>query len=226
MEDLQKNLARFGDEKTSDDEKTSADEKSLNAQKSFLEVKDVVNDISSIASDMLDLVRDLLDVGRVEVGGFSIDLGKKIDLRDVVRRAVRLNYDYSLKRRISLISEVSDDVPLVNLDAKRMKQILTNLISNSVKYSPEGSKVKVLVQKNASEEIEIIVEDNGFGMSEEQVALAFNKYQTIRNPNSGMVDSFGLGLPIVKELVELQGGKIEMKSKVGVGTRVRVSGRW
>ena len=69
---------------------------------------------------------------------------------------------------------------------------------------------------------EIIVADQGFGMTPSQVETAFEKYQTIENPNSGKVDSFGLGLPIVKQLVELQNGTIEVRSELNKGTEVKL----
>ncbi len=179
-----------------------------------------------------------------------MNLNSEIDLRDVVKRAVKLNYDYSLKRNVAIKVEISDEVKLVKLDAKRMKQIFTNLISNAVKYSPAGSEVKVMIKNISSYQddvnmwtglqtqssarfstesntkeiknnfLEISVADQGFGMTQSQIQTAFQKFQTIENPNSGSVDSFGLGLPITKQLVELQNGTIKMKSEVGKGTIV------
>lgn len=81
-----------------------------------------------------------------------------------------------------------------------MKQILTNLISNAVKYSPRHSEIKIIC-KNSDGFLEISVIDQGFGMSTPQIQTAFQKYQTIQNPNSDSVDSFGLGLAITKHLV-------------------------
>jgi signal transduction histidine kinase len=170
---------------------------------------------------MGELVHDILDVAQVSSGNFSVDLSREIDLRDVVKRAVRLNYDYALRRNVSLKVEMSDEVKAVKLDAKRMKQVLTNLISNAVKYSPAHKEVKIIC-KNNSEFLEISVIDQGFGMSAAQIETAFEKYQTIQNPNSGSVDSFGLGLPITKQLVELQNGAIEVNSEVGKGTEMKI----
>jgi signal transduction histidine kinase len=214
------------------------------------ESKSCISDIASITSDMLSLVHDILDVSKVSSGNFSVNLNSEIDLRDVVKRAVKLNYDYSLKRNVAIKVEISDEVKLVKLDAKRMKQIFTNLISNAVKYSPAGSEVKVMIKNISSYQddvnmwtglqtqssarfstesntkeiknnfLEISVADQGFGMTQSQIQTAFQKFQTIENPNSGSVDSFGLGLPITKQLVELQNGTIKMKSEVGKGTIV------
>jgi two-component system phosphate regulon sensor histidine kinase PhoR len=162
-----------------------------------------------------------LDLGQLASGNFSVDLSKEIDVRDAVKRAVRMNYDYALKRRIQLKVEIDEDVRLINLDAKRIKQVLTNLISNAVKYSSQGSEVQI-IGKNNSEFLEILVMDQGFGMKPEEVATAFEKYKTIENPNSGTVDSFGLGLPITKHLVEIQNGSLEVKSEINKGTEIKL----
>ncbi len=98
---------------------------------------------------------------------------------------IKLNYDLSLRRKISLKMQIADDVELIRLDMKRMKQILTNLVSNAIKYSDENTEIIVSV-KNI--------------FKDDQIKTAFEKYQTIQNPNTGIVDSFGLGLPITKPL--------------------------
>jgi signal transduction histidine kinase len=198
----------------------------LKNPKSAEECADCIKEINVAATEMDELVHDILDVEAASLSGnFSVDLGKEIDLRDVIKRSVKLNYDYSLKRGVSLITEVADDIKPIKLDAKRMKQVLTNLISNAVKYSPKQSVVKITARhaaENNQEFLEICVSDQGFGMTNSQIETAFQKYQTIQNPNTGSVDSFGLGLPITKQLVELQSGEIEVKSRVGQGTEMKL----
>lgn len=197
------------------------DEKHYNL--SAAERIDYLNHIDESVNDLNELVHDLLEVG---IGNnkeieFSVDLNQEIDIKDLIRRSIRLNKDYALRNSISIESNIAEDVSLIKLDAKRTKQILSNLISNSVKYSPEKTTIRISarnVMENKKNYLEIMVSDQGFGMTDEQINLAFEKYKTIQNPNSGKVDSFGLGLPIVKQLVELQKGKIEVKSKPNQGT--------
>jgi two-component system, sensor histidine kinase and response regulator len=214
------------------------------------EYQDYACEINQTALDLNELINDLLDVGQVHSGNFSVNLGQKIDVKDILKRSVRLNHDYALQRRINLKVDIADNLQPINLDPKRMKQILTNLISNAVKYSPERSEVIISAKNSfcypeALEEmqniekqhglmpsvknctltpgsLEITILDHGFGMSEEQLKNLFSKYQTFNNPNSGKVDSFGLGLAITKQLVEMQNGEIEIKSELGKGTRVRL----
>ena len=191
----------------------------VRGSESRAECLNYIKDIKQVAMEMDELVHDLLDIGSANSGNFSVNIATKINIADSIKRAVRLNWDYALRRNIYLKFEVADDVSPINLDAKRLKQILTNLISNAAKYSPHNTEVKILASVNRGSLL-ISVKDQGFGMTAAQVETAFEKYQTISNPNRGSVDSFGLGLPIVKQLTELMNGKIEMKSEVNKGTEV------
>lgn len=192
----------------------------LKNQKSAEECADYVQEINIAATEMNELVHDLLEVKTsYDSGNFSVDLSKEINLTDVVKRSVKLNYDYSLKRSVNVQTQIATNLKPIKLDPKRIKQILTNLISNSIKYSPSGSEVKIVAENN-NDNLVIAVTDQGFGMRKKQIKAAFEKYQTIENPNSGSVDSFGMGLPIVKQLVELQNGIIEVDSKLNEGTKI------
>ena len=190
------------------------------------ESDDCTKEILQTAIEMSDLLNDLLDVGAINSGQLSIDLSKKINVADILKRGVKLNYNYALKRNVALKSEIFGDVAPINLDGKKLKQILTNLISNAVKYSPKGSKIeisaKVFAEEASHNFLQISITDQGFGMTKDQIHLAFQKYQTIENPNSGTVDSFGLGLPIVKQLTEMMNGTIEVKSEINKGTEIKL----
>jgi len=183
---------------------------------------DWIKEINLAAVELSELIHDLLDVGAATSGNFAVDLSNEINVADAIKRSVKLNKDYAIRRRISLKVEIAEDVLLIKLDEKRVKQILSNLISNAVKYSAEKTTVSItaknFTEKNNQKYLEITISDQGFGMTPAQVETAFMKYKTIENPNSGKVDSFGLGLPIVKQLVELQKGEIGVTSEVGKGT--------
>ncbi len=198
----------------------------LSNQDSTLECMDYLKEINIAAVEMNELIHDILDVkSPSNSGNFSVDLSNTIDLSDIIKRSIKLNYGYSLRRNISLKTEITTILKPINLDAKRMKQIVTNLISNAVKYSPRQSEVKITARnlsENNIEFLEICVIDQGFGMTQDQIQTAFQKYQTIQNPNSGSVDSFGLGLPITKQLVELQNGSLEVKSEINQGTEIKL----
>lgn len=187
------------------------------------EITELAQDVENCANEVLEFISDLMDVNQVASGEFSIDLSKEIDIANIIRRSIRVNRDFARKRKIEIVGKIDDDVPYIKLDARRVKQILVNLISNSIKYSRADTEVKVYLHKifeGSKEKMQIIVEDQGFGMTPDQIKIALQKYGTIQNENSGRVDSFGLGLPLVKKLVELQNGIMDIDSKIGVGTKV------
>jgi len=185
---------------------------------------DHAKEIIKIANDLNELVHDLLDANSINSGSFAVDLSQEIDIADIIRRSVKINYDYSLLRHIIIKTTIENDLELVKLDAKRMKQILNNLISNALKYSPDKTEISIHAQNIVDLEnkkfLQIKVCDQGFGMSETELAAIFEKYKTFDNPNRGKVDSLGLGLPITKHLVELQNGSISFESKPNQGTEV------
>jgi signal transduction histidine kinase len=182
--------------------------------------KEYLEEISQAAITLNDLIHDLLDVSAIQSGNFSVDLSKEIDITNIIKSSVKLNYAYALKRQIKIEAKISKIKP-IKLDSKRTKQIITNIISNSVKYSPDNTIISVEAY-SCSDSVIVKIKDQGFGMSPEQVSKAFDKYQTFKNPNSKIVDSFGMGLSIVKELVDAQKGSIKIKSKLNQGTEVEL----
>jgi two-component system cell cycle sensor histidine kinase PleC len=194
--------------------------------KSLENCKNYIKEINSAALDLNELISDLLDVSQTSSGNFSIDLSNQIDISDVIKRSIRLNHDHALRKNITIKSINLFDSNSINLDEKRTKQILVNLISNAVKYSLGNSEIKVVTQnilaENNQKYLQISIVDQGFGMSAEEIKNAFQKYKTISTNSSKTLDSFGLGLPITKQLVELQNGVIEIKSEVGKGSEVLV----
>ncbi len=187
-------------------------------------IKKYAANINKAALEMLDLVHDLLDTKQASSSDFSVNKSE-VDVANLINRTIYLNNSYASRRKITITTTVDSSATPIFSDVKRLKQILTNLISNAIKYSKEDTGIKISARKfcrNNSEFLEITINDQGLGMTEWQVAIALQKYHIIRNDNSDNVDSFGLSLPIVKSLVELLGGMMEIKSKIHEGTNVNV----
>ena len=121
--------------------------------------------------------------------------------------------------RIRIDEYIEESLPKLFADGKRLRQVLINLISNSIKYSPPDTVINIsaLVKDG---KIHLIVADQGFGMNEEQLAIALTKWGMVENENSGKLDSSGLGLPLAKHLIELHGAEFRVESKPGKGTIV------
>ena len=112
---------------------------------------------------------------------------------------------------------------VVSIDIDKMKQIMTNLLDNAVKYTQEGGHVWVNVTSQPDREIQICVEDAGVGIDDADLNFIFDRFHRAADSKNSGVGGIGLGLPIVKNLVELHGGKIWAESEVGVGSRFYVT---
>ncbi len=187
-------------------------------------------DIIDSAYELTDFINDLIDLNQAESGEFKINKNPNpTDIDNILKQSVKLMQKRAKKSNILIITKIEENLyqPLL-LDQRRVKQVVINLISNAVKYSPQETVIEVFAKTIDDEKgikpkrVEIIFRDHGFGMTEEEVEIALQKYKTIENANSGKVDSTGLGLPIVKYLVEKQGGTLEIKSEKNLGTTIRV----
>lgn len=161
------------------------------------------------------LLNDLTDISQIEKGGMRIDL-TDVSLGPPITEVVSSLLFDAQRKRISLIQKINEDIA-AKADVGRLKEVLTNLVSNAIKYTPEGGKV-VIEAKKEEEFAKILVTDNGFGISEESQEHLFEKFYRIENEQTKSAKGSGLGLFITRQLVEKMGGKIGFTSKLGEGT--------
>ncbi|WP_029899009.1 ATP-binding protein [Desulfohalovibrio reitneri] len=181
-------------------------------QEEFLRL---INDSSVVLSK---IITDLLDVSRVESGkGLSMRLAKR-DLRNVVERKMATYRAQKPEYRFQ--ASIPDERCMAFFDENRVDQILENLLSNAVKYSPDGSNVRLDVRCDGGWRI-FSVADEGGGMTEEEKRRIFERFYRGR-ASTGNVLGSGLGMSIVKHIVDGHGGSIEVESELGRGTTVTV----
>jgi signal transduction histidine kinase len=189
------------------------------AQENFL------NTVRSNVNRMATLVSDLGDISRIESGRLRLEFAS-VEITSAVNEVVRSQTQGFEDKGQILKQEISDDLPPVWGDRIRIVQILTNLLSNANKYTPnDGSiiiraerKVNLWDPEGAPEVVLIAVEDTGIGMANEDQAQIFTKFFRSADPKAREVAGTGLGLNITKYLVEMQGGKIWFESEYGKGT--------
>lgn len=162
------------------------------------------------------LVSDLQDTSRLETGQLKLDV-QQTRLQDALFNALETLQGQIEARAQRLTVEVPDDLPPIQADPARLTQILTNLLSNACKYTPEEGQIGVRAWARDGH-VHCAVSDTGVGMSEEDQARLFTKFFRSDNPAVREMPGTGLGLCIVKSLVELQGGEIEVESALGEGT--------
>lgn len=170
---------------------------------------------------LLDLVNDVLDMAKIESGSYDLSL-QPIDLGTLVDDTFKLVQGHADRNRVKLEKKLTGDVSMITADKRAMRQILLNLISNAVKFTPEGGNVIVSA---ASDEDDLIlyVDDTGIGIAANDIPILTDPFTQVSSAQAYIsAEGTGLGLSIVASLVKLHHGKLEISSEVGRGTRVKV----
>lgn len=179
---------------------------------------DYANDIHQAGTYLLRLINDLLDVSRLEVGEFSLT-EEDVDLHECIAGSVCMLAEQALKKKIVLSQEVPSILPRLRADRTRLQQILVNLVSNAVKFTPPEGRVRVSAASLPDGRIRIAVSDTGIGIKPEHLKQVFETFRQIPNSLSRTQDGVGLGLPLAKKLTERHDGQLELYSLPGHGTR-------
>ncbi len=165
---------------------------------------------------LVRLLNDLLDLARSDAGRLAVT-PKPSPVAPLIEDAVRTMRGQTESAGQTLVADVGPDLPLVNVEVDRIRQILVNLLTNAHEYSPEGASIEVTAQP-VDAEVEIAVTDNGPGIPEDQIEHIFERFTRGDAGLTQRVGGTGLGLAISKSLVELHGGTIAVESTPGVGS--------
>ena len=191
------------------------------------EVSEIANMLAPYANEAFHYLGDMLDVFQGKVEKFNLGKIENCDLRELINGLLLFNQAFINDHNITIETNIEDNLPKLPCDIFRLKQLLNNLITNAVKYSKRGDKVRITIKHLKTEindQIYLEIADHGIGMSEEEISMALNgNGQNIDKLNLGyQVDSHGLGLPIVKQLVDLMEGKMAINSRKGKGTKAKL----
>ncbi|MBW2064068.1 MAG: response regulator [Deltaproteobacteria bacterium] len=168
---------------------------------------------------LLELINNLLDISKIEAGK-GVQRKVPLDLEPIVREALSLMEAKAEERGIELVSSFHDLKPL-HADADSLRELVDNLVTNAINYSPEGGRVTVSA-RGLGEYLELMVEDTGIGIQEEEIPKIFDKFYRVKHPKTRRVMGTGLGLAIVKGIVEAHQGTISVESTPGKGTTFRI----
>lgn len=189
---------------------------SLEAKKSpFIEEeKEIFNSLEISCGRLLDLVKDLLEVSRIETGAISIQL-QPISIAEVLKESISSLAVHAKKSKITIENTVSENLPPVFADKSRLKEVFDNLITNAIKYNKQNGSVVVTAEPDAGG-VSIHIQDQGKGISVEDEGHIFEKFW--RSVDAHAIEGTGLGLFIVKQLVALMHGRVTFSSEPGLGT--------
>ncbi len=187
------------------------------------EQEEYIRQILRKGKDLLSLINDLLDTGRLESGKLALRY-REVDLEDVIL-SVRSSTRHVTESLPTINTHIPEDLPAFEGDTSKITQVLTNLVTNALKFSPPGSPVDIIARKipgrresDRGNLIQISVKDRGIGIPEEERQRIFDQFIQVQQGSSRTFQGAGLGLYICKSFVELHGGKIWVDSNVGEGS--------
>ena len=168
---------------------------------------------------IVDLSKDLLDLSKMESG--SMGEPEQVDLEGLLKEAVDVHRNQAKAKGQALELDIAPDLPLVMGIPRAVGQVFNNLVSNAVRYTPDGGQVRVSAVAGPGMAV-VSVADTGFGIPEEDRGKIFNRFYRVKDSNTRHIVGTGLGLPIVKQVVEEMGGRIELESEPGKGSTFTV----
>ncbi|OGW05824.1 MAG: hypothetical protein A2W77_01865 [Nitrospinae bacterium RIFCSPLOWO2_12_39_16] len=164
-----------------------------------------------------NLVNDYLDLAKIEAGQM-IFKSEPVDIKGIINKSLAIYYGEAMEYGINLKSTISSDLPTINSDDGKLRQVASNLLSNAVKYTPKGGTITISAEKRGKY-VEVCVEDTGPGISEEYHEKIFEKFIQVQNGKERVKRGTGLGLPIVKYIIKHLGGRVWVESEEGKGAK-------
>jgi signal transduction histidine kinase len=174
-----------------------------------------LKDIYASGQHLLSLINDILDLSKIEAGRMELELSE-FDLPSAIDNALILVRERASRRGIRLGSSIDPGLGMIGGDERKVKQVLLNLLSNALKFTPEGGRIDVSAGVH-DEVAEVSVTDTGVGIAPEDQEAVFEEFRQVGTADK-KVEGTGLGLALSRKFIELHGGRIWVKSQVGHGS--------
>jgi signal transduction histidine kinase len=178
--------------------------------------EEYLGDILASGRHLLSLINDILDLAKIEAGRMELDL-EDFDLAQAIDNAVVLVRERATRKGLVLETALAPALGAVRADQRKIKQVLLNLLSNAVKFTPEGGRVEVRAER-ADDHVEVSVSDTGIGIAVEDQETVFEEFRQVGTDYAKKHEGTGLGLTLSRKFVELHGGRIAVKSRLGDGS--------
>ena len=184
--------------------------------------REYAHDIHDSGQMLLTLINDILDLSKIQAGKKELS-EKLVDVPRLIRSSLRLVAERADKGGVLLETEMEAELPPVRADDVALKQILNNLLTNAVKFTPNGGKVTCGARLETDGSLALYVRDTGIGMRQEDMVTAMEPFRQIEGGHARNAGGVGLGLPLVLALARLHGGDARLESRLEVGTLVTVT---
>ncbi|MDS0527151.1 HAMP domain-containing histidine kinase [Clostridium sp. SHJSY1] len=169
---------------------------------------------------LIRLTNNLIDSSRIYSDYLSANM-QIGNIVEIVEETITSLIDYAKNKDINLLFDTDEEELFVKYDEEFIQRIVINIVSNAIKFSREGGKIEVII-KSVEDKVKLLIIDNGIGMEEEFIEKAFSRYSMGKNNESRSEKGTGIGLFVVKKLVEKQNGEISIRSKINEGTRIEI----
>jgi signal transduction histidine kinase len=179
-------------------------------------------DIHTSGQHLLKLINDILDLSKVEAGALVASF-ESVHVGDVFQSIERLTNERAESRSLRVSWTRSPAVTSICTDERLLKQVLINLVSNAIKFTPAGGSISVSAERRGREGIAIIVRDTGVGMRPEDIAIALTPFGQVSDNMTARAEGTGLGLPLCERFAKIIGGTLAIESVFGEGTTVTVT---
>jgi PAS domain S-box-containing protein len=185
------------------------------------EYRDYAGHILRSGQHLLALINDVLDYARIESGSLRLNL-VTVDVRGLLRGTLELLGETAAAAGVTLATDLTEQRIVIRADEQRLRQVLLNVAGNAVKFTPAGGRVAVALEPGPAGGAVISVTDSGIGIDAAQMAHAFEPFWQADSGLDRVKEGAGIGLPLARQLVALHGGRLELQSRVGEGTRITI----
>ncbi|KAA5607501.1 PAS domain S-box protein [Roseospira marina] len=179
--------------------------------------EEYLQDIQASGIHLRDVINDLLDLAKIEAGSLDLD-PEDIHVADEIRTCCRLVGKRAQDHGLTLTDAVPEDLPTLNTDRQVFRQLMFNLLSNAIKFTPTGGRITVDCAVSSNQGLAVSVADTGLGISAADQKRIFDAYERAVNTETRNIQGSGLGLSLVKAMMEVQGGAVSVQSRPGEGS--------
>jgi signal transduction histidine kinase len=183
--------------------------------------EEYLGDIHFSARHLLEIINDVLDMSKIEAGKVEL-IESEVIVRELIDSVLRIMDDRAQAASVTLEFAAPDTLPHLRADQRLVRQILINLVSNAIKFTPPGKKVTIQAGVPEGNGLRFLVEDEGCGIPPSKLVHVLEPFGQANDPRYYAGQGTGLGLPLAKAMAELHGGTLALESTEGKGTRVWV----